>query len=843
MLPKQIGHYQIKRLLGHGGMGAVYEAHDLKLGRDVALKVIRSDLMGKPEHLARFKQEVEALKKVEHTAIVPLYDFGGLESDTTVPDGRSVPYLAMRYMSGGSLSERISPPLTLAETVKMMERITAAVDAIHEHNLLHRDIKPSNIFFDHYGMAYLGDLGLVKTLESEVGQTVSTVGTYAYMSPEQFTGKNLTPASDIYALGGVLFSMLTGKRPYHDHTSLSGLLNAHHHEPPPQISDYDAHLPQALDQILSRAMAKDPQDRYRSAQALWHDLERLLVGAAAETFDETVHESELFGKTVIDVATVPSSPSKRPWMLGGVALFVLLMAGISLVVFSGMDDRVVENTPAAEAAVEPSPIATETLEPTAIVEPSQPPQTIFVSQFDSSALWQTAAGEIERIPAEQNIEITAGETIRFQSDRAPLGFFLPGQVTVQMVADSELAIELNDQNQFVIRPQIGRVVVQSDEALVLVNIAPDVVVSVRESRVGIGREQESGRVEVDCLSESCTVLEGETTHELTAGGQLAFDEQGQAVAVVGVDQTRYESLNLSLSSPTPDLSATPTAAPATPTPQMGDVVVATLPSGLEVAMVFVPSGSFLMGSEDEVAAEVEGPPQSVEVGAFWIDRTEVTNAQFASFVADIGYVTTAEKEGSGWVHVGDQWQLTTGADWQHPTGINDSLSGRANHPVVHVSWEDAAAFCAWREARLPTEVEWEKAARGTDGRVYPWGNVFDGRYLNYCDQNCAFGWQDGQVNDGYEYTAPVGSYAPAGNSPYGVQDMAGNAWEWTASWYQPYEGSVATDNLFGEVEKVVRGGAQDVSFRNVRVTTRSHFAPTVRGINLGFRCAADVPDE
>jgi serine/threonine-protein kinase len=188
--------------------------------------------------------------------------------------------------------------------------------------------------------------------------------------------------------------------------------------------------------------------------------------------------------------------------------------------------------------------------------------------------------------------------------------------------------------------------------------------------------------------------------------------------------------------------------------------------------VYVPAGEFLMGWDGTGVDDAEMPQHRVYLDAFWIDRTEVTNAMFRRFVAATSYTTWAERSGIGAVggHEIDQ----PGANWQHPTGPNSDLARRENHPVVQVSWEDAMAYCAWASRRLPTEAEWEKAARGTDGRVFPWGND-----LPTADRaNGA----DRRIDDGYAETAPVGSY-PAGASPYGVLDMAGNVTEWVSDWW------------------------------------------------------------
>ena len=206
-----------------------------------------------------------------------------------------------------------------------------------------------------------------------------------------------------------------------------------------------------------------------------------------------------------------------------------------------------------------------------------------------------------------------------------------------------------------------------------------------------------------------------------------------------------------------------------------------------MVQVYVPAGEFLMGSadSDSHAFENEKPQHKVYLEAFWIDRTEVTNAMFARFVEATGYKTDAEKAGGGKVLLEAESIDMVGADWQHPRGRGSDLAGLDQHPVVQVSWNDALAYCAWAKRRLPTEAEWEKAARGTDGRRYPWGDAWDvatTKRLDFADRNLAGDWTDKFANDGYQFTAPVGVYR-AGASPYEALDMAGNVWEWVADVY------------------------------------------------------------
>ncbi|MBN1265648.1 MAG: formylglycine-generating enzyme family protein [Anaerolineales bacterium] len=274
-------------------------------------------------------------------------------------------------------------------------------------------------------------------------------------------------------------------------------------------------------------------------------------------------------------------------------------------------------------------------------------------------------------------------------------------------------------------------------------------------------------------------------------------------------------------------------------------------------LVYVPEGRFTMGSDGtqwvwngsmavgDLGLQVytdESPAHDIYLDAYWIDRTEVTVAMFRAFVEETGFITTAEREGWGapWTNnpQEDEWPHVPGTDWRHPHGPDSA--GQAGHPVVQVTWDDAAAYCAWAGGSLPTEAQWEKAARGTDGRWWPWGNVFDSGMGNFCDENCPVDRQnDHGSDDGYALTAPVGSF-PTGASTYGAFDMAGNVWEWTADWYDEdsytesaYENP--TGPSFG-TERVQRGGAWYDNGSWVRTTVRHSTPGWMRFDDLGFRC-------
>jgi formylglycine-generating enzyme required for sulfatase activity len=307
----------------------------------------------------------------------------------------------------------------------------------------------------------------------------------------------------------------------------------------------------------------------------------------------------------------------------------------------------------------------------------------------------------------------------------------------------------------------------------------------------------------------------------------------------------------------------PTATPAAP-PAGAPVPIDTRVRSTDgMVMVHVPAGEFQMGNtgiqwiwggslrDGDLGVQVftdEQPGHTVYLDAFWIDQTEVTVAMFRTFVEATGYETTAEREGWGhpWTQgpMEEEWPQVPGTDWQHPRGPESSAED--DHPVVQVSWEDAAAYCEWAGGQLPTEAQWEKAARGTDGRMWPWGNTYDGALGSFCDAQCPIErWKQDYFDDGYAFTAPVGTF-PSGASPYGALDMAGNVWEWVADWYEEdYYVDSASQNPLGPdsgTDRAMRGGAWYDNEPWVRCTVRHQNPPWSRCDDVGFRCAVPAQE-
>ncbi len=699
-------------------MAEVYKALQLSVNRTVAIKVMAPQLLNAdPQFLMRFRQEAWIVAALEHPYILPVIDFG---------EQRDVLYLVLRYVSGGTLRDilrkgPLAPPIVL----RYMKEIGEALDYAHGLGFVHRDIKPGNVLLDAQRNPFVADFGLAKIVGggSITQSGVGMIGTPHYMSPEQGLGRLVDGRSDLYALGVILYEMLTGRIPY-DADSTVGIVMKHINAPVPSVVAANPELPVAVDEVLNCVMAKSAADRYRTAAEFTEALAKALgMPLYIQTFRGASEKSGRGVPTVVELSQQKAGLGHR------------------------LDDALEHLRRWAQQR------------------------------------WEAARERFLRLP---------------QTRRQQVG--LLGGVTGGVLA---LAAAL----------LVWRAVASGS------HLSP--------------QTQTPTPSAVTPLPASATVAARPSTPTPSA---TFFPPTRTATATP---------------SPTPTASATPTLLPPTLTPAAEEarrVVAATD----RMTLVNVPAGNFLFGSadSDSHAKDDEKPQLSVYLDAYWIDRTEVTVAQFEAFVKAAAYLTDAERGccSGDYAHVGGTVYVPTGgsfvfkAGWQLPNG---PAGGEvvAQHPVVQVSWNDARAYCAWAGRRLPTEAEWDKAARGTDGRLYPWGDVFDGKLrLNLCDKNCWAAWRDPNYDDSFTRTGDVGVF-PNGASPYGVLDMAGNVREWVQDFYSDngYKGYPLKNPPGPEsgIYHVARSGSWLDDVNGVRLEARSPLSADARDNITGFRCALD----
>jgi serine/threonine protein kinase len=264
----RFGKYELLTLLGRGGMGEVYEARDTQKGRIVALKILLEQYAQDPGYRDRFTREANAAASLQEPHVVPIHDWGEIDGNL---------YIDMRLIRGTDLRKLCARgPLDPSRAINVISQVASALDAAHAEGLIHRDVKPENIVVSGDDFAHLLDFGIAERVgDTHLTQAGMTVGSWAYMAPERLSGDQATHAVDIYSLACVLYETLTGTRPFAI-DSMQQIINAHLQSPPPQASAMSTRIPRALDAVIERGMAKEPDDRYGSAGALARAAQRAI---------------------------------------------------------------------------------------------------------------------------------------------------------------------------------------------------------------------------------------------------------------------------------------------------------------------------------------------------------------------------------------------------------------------------------------------------------------------------------------------------------------------------------------------------------------------------------------
>lgn len=413
----QGNRYEIKHALQRGGMGVVFRAYDTYRGHDVALKMLPPSFLNEPDFRRRFTQETQTIIQLEHHAIVPVYDYG--EQDEQ-------PYISMRLMGGGTLEDRLAKgPLSFAEMRQIMRRICSALDYAHQRNIIHRDLKPKNILFDEQGAVYLVDFGIAKLVQGT--HTATFAGTAQYMAPEQVNGETLSPQTDIYQMGVVLFEMLTGEVPFSG--SMSQVIIKHVTASIPSVLERNRHLPAACETIIQQAMSKKKEQRHESAGALALALDQALTptqtSTAAQTvttavFDPAPQPAPPPVKQKVEelVPTILDAPQPQPqsrkwmiWLVGGVLALLLSWAGFQFIGGGVNAESDLEPTAVLEAIpLEVTKTVTPTEQASATILPSATPQPDNTSTSTPTATPTATATATTPATATPMLSPTASQT-------------------------------------------------------------------------------------------------------------------------------------------------------------------------------------------------------------------------------------------------------------------------------------------------------------------------------------------------------------------------------------------------------------------------------------------------
>lgn len=409
---QMLGSYRIIGQVGKGGMATVYKAYQASMDRNVAIKVLPRQLAESPEFAARFQQEARIIARLEHPHILPVFDFG--ESD-------GVTYFVMRYLEAGTLKTKMEAgPLSLNEIDRLFTQLCEALNYAHGHGIVHRDLKPANALIDNDGNLFLTDFGIAKLLESaspRLTQTDAILGTPAYISPEQAKAETVNQRSDIYSLGIILYEMVTGSVPFVADTPLAVILK-HISDPLPPPSILKKDIPESIERVILKALAKEPSDRYATASEFLSAWKRALEEK------ETVRQSpeptsasdsrawtaldQTPGKPAPAPSAAPSSSSGRTgWIVGClvVACLAFSVLGVGIFFFNWQTPALL--TPATLTPFPTLTSAPPTQPPATVSAPSNTAEILLQDDFSKSDQWGTIT------EADHSVEYD-GEALRMQ---------------------------------------------------------------------------------------------------------------------------------------------------------------------------------------------------------------------------------------------------------------------------------------------------------------------------------------------------------------------------------------------------------------------------------------------
>ncbi len=811
--------YLLERKLGQGGMGLVFKAHHKFIKTQHAIKVILPDLVGNdPSLAARFRQEAMAAAAIRHPNTVSVTDYGVLQGTT--------PYLVMEFVEGRSLHDILAEQRRLSPVaaVEIMLAVCAGVAAAHRQGIVHRDLKPLNIMFrpgEPPGETLkVLDFGLAKIKSGELlgsfvaAQTQGMMGSPFYMAPEQWSDEEIDVRADIYSLGIILYQMIAGDVPFKG-KSVPSIMSQHLNAAPVSLAERGVEVPPLLESAIRHALEKGPEKRPQSVEEFVEELREAVPQLGGGDLREP-------GATTVQIGGLSETTGLKSQQ--GMQTSLQTENAGSLQTIAGGGDMLsasVLGEVSEPAAVELPSVGEEraaadtdagrqgqaqTAGPFGAGQPTSaqpPPHAALTEPLTSDTF---AAAEEERHRAESLRRQQEEDEQRREAEERQ-----------RLEAEERTRRELEEQQRREFEERQRR---ESEERQ---RREAD-----ERAAAGMGGGAAPTRPHVippgiapaSVQPPDGTTKKSSTTPLVIIGVVVLL---GLLAGVVGLGYLAYQKFraenangvvntNTGVNTNTQENTNT---VPPTPTPlEPGE-------TGARADLLWIPGGTIQLGRADvpPITDELKArravhllwmysqwPAHEVTVSPFAIDRTEVTNAEYADFVKETGHAP--------------------------PRGVWDGTSpkpGEERLPVSNVSYEDANAFAKWRSKRdgvtyrLPTEDEWEFAARGGDStRMYPWGP----------------GWVQGYANLGGAGTAPVGSY-PLGRTPQGLEDMIGNVWEWTSSEASMYKGNDRTALAPEDRRKMVaRGGSYESrpdGDEPVTVTARRWVPRNFRHPVLGFR--------
>jgi formylglycine-generating enzyme required for sulfatase activity/serine/threonine protein kinase len=778
--------YELGGVLGSGAETIVFRAHDFLTGDEIAVKVFRATALQNPAALKAFQRDLSVLRDDAHPNVVRVLDFG---------DTAGAFYVAMELIHGAPLSRHVAvgPGWSHDAALEVLKQVSSALEWLHSHQVAHGDIRTANIVWDD-GAVKVMDFGPQR--DSRQATRHAPISLCPYASPERLLGRPFTVASDLYSAAAVIFDLVVGERP-HATASLVERATAE----APRVRDYAPDVPDGLARILERCLNPDPDLRPASAAEILEQCRRLRGETASPI------ERQMAGPALAD-------------RMGGQPLDVSEMSGLLLTIC-----RVL-------GAIHEGDLAHSDLAPRNIGLPGG--GQVNIATFPAPPPNATLMMTEPKYAAPEMLltHTTSGGAVHTRSDIYVLGFvsyealagadafrrqmFEPGGEPetdlfwMKWHADPAKRLKpLSDVNPAVPQELSSLIqrMIEKDSAARIDNLN-DVECGLMQLR---RRLETTDDIEVSSLSGSVAEAQPETSAVkrqwkalpyilLFAGlvvcgaSALWWSGAGHCVTPLAADSFRWTKQKVTearavvyeLVRRRPSTQSTPALASI--------IATATGP------MVLVPAGRFTIGSS---VVPNEAPAHTAYLPAFYIDQYEVSNGRYRAFTDSTGYSQPAA-----------------------PSWDPDYFA-KSSHPVLNVSWRDAQAFCIAAGKRLPTEAEWEKAARGSSPASRFWANWTVNGLANL-------------KREGPGAPSPIGSF-PADVSPFGAYDMAGNVHEWVNDQYGLYSGNSLLLDRTGAA-KVVRGGSYTLAPPELSPSWRASLDPSITSGTdspVGFRCAAD----
>jgi serine/threonine protein kinase len=746
------GKYKLEKRLGQGGMGVVYCSRHAYLKTQHAIKVILPDLVGNdPQLVTRFRQEALAAAAIRHHNVIAVTDFG-------VAAG-TMPFLVMEYVEGESLSDLLEREKKLSpeRAFELMAAICAGVGEAHKQGIVHRDLKPLNIMIQKNrdsmtSAVKILDFGLAKIKSGELlgsfiqAQTTGLMGSPYYMAPEQWADEDPDQAADIYSLGVMLFQMVAGDVPFKG-SSIPAIMQKHLNQQPPSFAEFGVSVSPQFELAVRHTLEKDRQKRTSSTEVMVEELRNAIGITSQSSGYQTggIHVSKMTGSLPVSTLHVLTNPPQAKIFINDVAVGESQPDGWLLL----------EGMQSGNHRLRVSREGFEDWNSEVFFDGTPKQIVAQLRNLNEQSNPTNQTGNLSQSNYQTNVNNQIGNISQSASHYGSIHGTQPGFQQSGSGSIHNLSQPGNQTWQ-----ESGQQFAQTSTPVMQTGLPTTTPSSMKYLFIGIL---------------GLLVLTGIGIGGAYLGG---FIGTGNSNVKGGVNTA----------------NPTPSVAPSTPAPIQ-----------VKNEMVQIPAGKFTMGRND--GAVNEQPAHQVEVKSFWLDKTEVTNAEYAKFTDETGHRTPAN-----WVN-------------------RQPVVGEEMFPVVRVNIDDIKSFIEWRnqrdnlEYRLPSEEEWEYAARnGEEDNLYPWGD----------------NWEDRRAVLEQSAPKPVGS-AASGANKWGVQDLIGNVWEWTGSEYKAYPGSA------GEIVRknktpdyVIRGGgfiSKPTGEKAVSSTTRNGIEVTREDGFLGFRLA------